>query len=64
MPDMRAVGSIAAAVQLSPERWLVEIAELRRQGKHEEADKALAEFKRRYPGYRISDEMRAKVEKK
>jgi hypothetical protein len=48
----------------SPEAWLERIAELRRQGKHEEADKALAEFRQRYPGYRLSDQVRAKVEKK
>ena len=34
------------------------------QGKQEEADKALAEFRRRYPGYVLSDEMKAKVERK
>jgi len=48
----------------SPEVWLERIAELRKQGKDEEADKALAEFRKRYPGYRLTDEMRAKVEKK
>jgi len=37
---------------------------LRRQGKHEEADKALAEFRRAYPDYRISEAMLEKVEKK
>ena len=46
-----------------PEQWLERIAELRKQGKHEEADKALAEFRRAYPDYRLSEEMRAKVEK-
>ena len=32
-----------------PEQWLQGIADLRRQGRHEEADKALAEFRKRYP---------------
>jgi outer membrane biosynthesis protein TonB len=48
----------------TPEAALERIAELRRQGKQEEADKALAEFRRRYPGYVLSDEMKAKVERK
>lgn len=47
-----------------PERWLERIAELRKQGKHDEADKALAEFRRTYPDYRISEAMLEKVEKK
>jgi hypothetical protein len=48
----------------SPEQWLERIIELRRQGKHEEADKALAEFKRRYPDYRFTEAMLEKLEKK
>jgi TolA-binding protein len=48
----------------SPEAWLERIAGLRKQGKDDEADKALAEFRKRYPDYRLSDEMRAKVERK
>jgi hypothetical protein len=47
-----------------PEQWLERIAELRKQGKHEEADKALAEFRRAYPDYRISEAMLEKVEKR
>jgi hypothetical protein len=63
MPDARVFGSVAA-LQLSPERWLEQIAELRKQGKHEEADKALAEFRKRYPDYRIPEAVLEKVEKK
>jgi hypothetical protein len=48
----------------TPEASLERIAELRKQGKHEEADKALAEFRKQHPDYRMSEEMRAKVEKK
>jgi TolA-binding protein len=55
------VASIAPP--LGPEQLLERIAELRQQGKHEEADKALAEFRQRYPEYRISDEMLKKVER-
>lgn len=53
----------ASAVPLSPERLLERIAELRKEGRHEEADKALAEFRRHYPDYRISEEMLKKVER-
>ena len=52
-----------AAVEEAPERILERIAELRRQGKQDEADKALAEFRRRYPDYRITAEMLKKVER-
>ncbi len=37
----------------SPEKWLAAIAELRRQGRTAEADASLAEFRRRYPDYRL-----------
>ena len=33
------------------------------QGRDEEADKALAEFRKRYPDFRISEEMLKRVEK-
>jgi hypothetical protein len=47
-----------------PEKWLERIAQLRQQGRHDEADKALAEFRKRYPGYRIPEAMLEKVEKR
>jgi hypothetical protein len=56
--------SAAAFAAASPEQWLQGIADLRRQGRHEEADKALAEFRRAYPDYRISEAMLGKVERK
>ena len=52
-----------AATAATPERELERIVELRRQGRDEEADKALAEFRKRYPDYQISAEMRFKVER-
>jgi hypothetical protein len=58
----RMAGKLAQAE--SPEQWLERIIELRRQGKHEEADKALAKFRRRYPDYRFTESMLEKVEKK
>lgn len=48
----------------TPEKWLERIAELRRAGKHDEADKALAEFRQRHPGYRIPEAMLERVERK
>jgi hypothetical protein len=54
----------APRIHVDPERWLETIAELRRDGRHEDADKMLAEFRRQYPDYKLSDEMRAKVEKR
>jgi type IV secretory pathway VirB10-like protein len=49
---------------LSPERELERIAEMRRAGKHDEADKALAEFRRRYPDYAIPHASLERVERK
>jgi|CXWL01.1.fsa_nt_gi hypothetical protein len=54
----------AAAPADSPERELERIAELRAQGRHEEADKALAEFRRRHPEFRIPDATRGRVERR
>jgi hypothetical protein len=48
----------------APEPWLKRIAELRRQGRHDEADQALAEFRKRYPAYTIAPGMLEKVERK
>ena len=48
----------------TPERQLERVAELRRQGKHDEADKALAEFRKRHPDYKISEAMRERVERR
>jgi TolA-binding protein len=48
----------------TPEQELERIAALRRDGKHEEADKALAEFRKRYPDYKLSDALRERVERR
>jgi hypothetical protein len=58
---VRLLGQVAKAE--SPEAALERIAELRRQGKHDEGDKALAEFRHRFPNYRIPEEMLKKVER-
>ena len=62
-PDGRAMGNIMARAQ-PPEKQLERIAELRRAGRHEEADRLLAEFRKRYPHYRVSEEMLGKIERK
>jgi hypothetical protein len=56
--------SVQASLAESPERWLERIAQLRTEGKHAEADKELAEFRRRHPDYHISDAVLQKVERK
>jgi hypothetical protein len=48
----------------SPERQLERIAQLRAKGQHEEADRALAEFRRANPDYRIGEEWLRKVERR
>jgi hypothetical protein len=53
-----------AAPPETPEQWLERIAKLRAEGRHDEADKALAEFRSRYPDFRIAPEMLQKVEKR
>ncbi len=48
----------------TPERELERIALLRGEGKHDEADKALAEFRKRRPDYRIPEAMLERVERR
>ena len=55
-----AVGKLSAPPE-TPEQWLERIAKLRDAGKAREADESLAEFKRRYPDYRISEALRARI---
>jgi len=62
--SVMARGKLESKTAETPETALERIAELRKQGKHEEADKALAEFRKQYPDYRMPDEMKAKVERK
>jgi len=50
----RALGKISEPAE-PPEKWLERIAALRKEGKHEEADKALEEFRKRYPDYKIPE---------
>jgi hypothetical protein len=63
-PKMRAVEARDKLAQEpeTPEKWLERIATLRAEGRHEEADKALAEFRQRHPDYRIPEPMLQKVQ--
>jgi len=56
-----AAGQAAAE---SPERELERIADLRKQGRHDEADKALAEFRKRHPDIKIPAAMLERVERR
>lgn len=42
----------------TPEAWLARIAELRKEGRQREADESLADFKKRYPDYKIPPDPR------
>jgi hypothetical protein len=48
----------------SPERWLERIAQLRRAGRDDEADRLLADFRRRFPDYRIPEAALRRVERR
>jgi hypothetical protein len=62
--DARGASSLSASAVESPEQWLQGIADLRRQARHDEADRSLAEFRKRHPGYQIPEAMLEKVEKR
>lgn len=47
-----------------PERRLERIAKLREEGRHDEADRELARFRRDLPDYRMSDDWRRRVERR
>ena len=55
-------GAQVAAAPENPDRWLERIAELRSRGRHAEADRELAAFRKAYPKYPLSDVMRERVE--
>ena len=46
------------AKERSPEKWLEDIRALKAQGKKPEAERELAEFKKRYPAYRLPEDLR------
>jgi hypothetical protein len=49
--------AVADAKERTPEKWLVDIRKLRIEGKMAEADRELAEFKKRHPDYRLPEDL-------
>ena len=64
-PQAQVQSGVVASIAppLGPEQLLDRIAQLRREGRNDEADKALEAFRKHYPDYRTSEEMRKKVER-
>ena len=58
--EQKSIGLAAA----SPEQWLQGIVDLKRQGRDEEAEKQLGDFRKRYPDYRIPEAIAEKFEKR
>jgi hypothetical protein len=52
------VNKLERTVDLTPDKWLERIEELRKQGKLDEARASLAEFRKRYPDYRLPESLR------
>ena len=50
--------AVSEAKERTPEKWLEDIRKLKTQGKTVEAERELAEFKKRYPDYRLPEDMR------
>jgi hypothetical protein len=57
-PMRSEVAAKLAKIELTPEAWLARIAELRKEGRQREADESLAEFRKRYPDYKIPEALR------
>lgn len=51
--------AVAPAMRASPEQWLRAIGDMVRGGRQTEARAQLAEFRTRYPGYRLPEELLA-----
>jgi len=50
--------AVSEAKERTPEKWLEDIRKLKTQGKTTEAGRELAEFKKRYPDYRLPEDLR------
>jgi len=59
-----AAGALGAFAYASPEQWLQGIDDLKRQNRHDEAEKQLTEFRKQYPNYRIPEAILEKFEKR
>jgi TolA-binding protein len=55
---LRESRAISAAPADAPEEWLKRIGDLLRNGKTEQAREQLAEFRKRYPDYRLPETLR------
>jgi hypothetical protein len=51
----RALAAAKPAEPATPEAWLERIADLKKQGREREAQESLAEFRKRYPDYKIPE---------
>jgi hypothetical protein len=51
-------GLVASPVARTPEAWLEDIRRLKEQGRTADAERELGEFRKRYPGYRVPDDLR------
>lgn len=60
-PSPAAPQTALAKRELAPEEWLERIADMRKQGRDKEADEQFAEFKRRFPEFRISGPMMERI---
>ena len=60
-PSSAAPQTALAKRELAPEEWLERIADLRKQGRDKEADEQFAEFRRRFPEFRISEPMMERI---
>ena len=57
-------GAASRFAAAAPEQWLQAIDDLKRQGQHDEAEKELAEFRKRYPDYHIPEAIAEKFERR
>lgn len=53
-----AKGKLERDAELTPDKWLARIEEMRKQGRLDEARASLLEFKKRYPDYRLPESLR------
>lgn len=54
----RAARSVAELPERAPQTWLEDIRKLKAQGRTEEAERSLADFKKRYPDYALPEDLR------
>ena len=50
--------AVPGAAERAPEKWLEDIRKLKTEGKATEAERELAEFRKRYPDYRLPEDLR------